>query len=65
MTNGSGSVLLILAAILYFVPSVVAGVRGHHNQAAIFVLNLLLAWTAIGWIIALVWTATAVREAKA
>ena len=55
-------VLLCLAAIVYFLPTVVAGSRGHHNSGAIFVLNLFLGWTFIGWVIALVWACTAVRR---
>jgi hypothetical protein len=38
--------------------SVVAFVRHHHNQWAIFALNLLLGWTLLGWIGALVWSLT-------
>lgn len=29
-----------------------------RNAGAIFVLNLLLGWTVIGWIVALVWALT-------
>ena len=49
----------------YFLPSILAGARGHHNVLAIFLLNLLLGWTGLGWIAALIWAATAVsRPAK-
>lgn len=47
---------------LYFLPTFIANERRHHQGAAIFVLNLLLGWTAIGWIAALIWSATAVRN---
>jgi Superinfection immunity protein len=33
--------------------------RGHRQSLAIFILNLLAGWTAIGWIIAIVWACTA------
>lgn len=47
--------LLILASVaLYFLPSIVG--RDKRNASAIFVLNLLLGWTLIGWVVALVWT---------
>ena len=49
------------ALILYFVPSLVAGQRRHHNQAAILALNLFLGWTFVGWVVALVWSLTAVE----
>ncbi len=41
---------------LYFLPTI-AG-RKKRNRYAIFVLNLFLGWTGIGWIIALVWALT-------
>lgn len=40
---------------IYFIPSICA--IGRKNQYAIFVLNLFLGWTVLGWIIALVWAA--------
>ncbi len=42
--------------IIYFVPVLLAHDRKHKNVAAIGILNLLLGWTIIGWIIALIWT---------
>ena len=41
--------------VLYFLPSIVAFARSKRDAVSIFVLNLLLGWTAIGWVIALVW----------
>ena len=49
---------LILMAALYFLPTVIAMFRAKRNTFAIFVLNLLLGWTAIGWVVALVWSVT-------
>ena len=57
-SGGSVLVGLIIVAIPYFAPSIVAFVRHHHNQWAIFALNLLLGWTGLGWIGALVWSLT-------
>jgi hypothetical protein len=48
---------------LYFVPSLIAALRGHHQTTAIFLLNLLLGWTFIGWVVALIWSATAAPPA--
>jgi hypothetical protein len=50
-----------LGVVFYFIPAGVAGMRDHHNSIAIFVLNLLLGWTFVGWVIALVWACTEVR----
>src|SRR5207249_4859503 len=53
-------ILLILGVVcLYFLPSWVAGYRQHRNFNAIFVLNILLGWSVLGWIIAFVWAFTA------
>ncbi|HTS59049.1 MAG TPA: superinfection immunity protein [Terriglobales bacterium] len=45
-----------LSFIFYFLPSIVAFARSKRDSVSIFVLNLLLGWTAIGWVIALVWS---------
>lgn len=46
----------------YFLPTTIALAREHHQLAAIFALNLLLGWTVLGWIAALVWAATATHK---
>ena len=48
--------LLIIGACFYFLPTII-GFR-KRNAGAIFVLNLLLGWTIVGWIVALVWALT-------
>ncbi len=47
----------------YFAPAIIAGRRKHHQENAIIVLNILLGWTVLGWIVALVWAFTAVVAA--
>jgi hypothetical protein len=42
-----------LGVAIYFLPSIVAAARQTHNVTGIFLLNLFLGWTGIGWIIAL------------
>jgi ABC-type transport system involved in cytochrome c biogenesis permease component len=46
----------------YMLPWIIAAVRVHHQSLAIFALNLFLGWTALGWIVALIWALTAVRR---
>ena len=41
--------------LFYFLPSIIAAAKSKRDLVSIFVLNLLLGWTAIGWVIALVW----------
>ncbi len=49
-------IMLIGAAILYFVPSVIAFIRRKRNFKAIAALNLLLGWSFLGWVAALIWS---------
>lgn len=44
--------------IIYFLPSIIAAFRAKPHWFGIFILNLLLGWTIIGWIVALVWSLT-------
>lgn len=41
--------------VMYFLPAIVAFSRSKRDAVSILVLNLFLGWTAIGWVIALVW----------
>ncbi|MNJ28991.1 hypothetical protein D3C77_235470 [compost metagenome] len=52
----------VTAALFYFPPTIVAWIRQHPNRVSIFLLNLLLGWTVIGWFIALIWSASATRR---
>lgn len=53
---------LVTAALFYFPPTIVAWARNHPNRVSIFLLNLLLGWTVIGWVAALIWSASAIRR---
>jgi Superinfection immunity protein len=53
-----GFIVLGLLIGGYFLPAIIAGGRKHNNAGAIFVLNLFLGWTFVGWVIALVWAFT-------
>ena len=63
-----GTVLLlivgfVLALVVYFLPTIIANNRRHRERTPIFVLNLLLGWTFVGWCAALVWSLTSHVEA--
>lgn len=49
----AGVVLLLVIVALYFVPLIVAAARSMPNVGSIAVINVLLGWTGIGWIVAL------------
>lgn len=48
------SICLTVLTLGYMLPWMVASLRGKSNTGAIGLLNLLLGWTFIGWIVALV-----------
>lgn len=45
--------LLLFGLALYGLPTIVALYRGMTNTGSVFVVNLFLGWTVIGWIVAL------------
>lgn len=57
-------ILIILGLCLYFLPSFMAHQRKHLNREAIFVANLLLGWTVLGWVICLVWAVMRTQTKK-
>lgn len=50
--------VLIIVLLIYFIPLVVAVGRRHKNAVPIFIVNIFLGWTFIGWFGALVWAFT-------
>ena len=46
--------------ILYFVPSFVA--HDKKYSSGIFVLNLFLGWTLLGWVGALIWAVSSPKK---
>jgi hypothetical protein len=66
---GSQGVTMVILALLilfgsitciglYFIPFIIAHENHHRNAAPIFVINLFLGWTLLGWVGALAWSLT-------
>lgn len=53
--NPNDALVLLIALALYLLPTIVAQARRHRSTGAIFALNLLLGWTFLFWVLALVW----------
>ena len=52
---GVGMLILFFIVLgIYFIPFSIAMMRGSDLTAAVFVVNLFLGWSGIGWIAALV-----------
>lgn len=56
--------ITILLGALYFLPAFVGIMRGHHNAGSIFVIDLFLGWTLIGWVVALAMACSAVHPER-
>jgi len=58
---------LVLGSMLgiYIAPLVIAVVRDHHRLPWIGLLNLAAGWTVAGWIAAMAWSVTAIRQPAA
>jgi hypothetical protein len=54
--------LILLALICYFLPTIVASNWRHPDKDAIFVINLFLGWSLIGWMIALAWASQGIKN---
>lgn len=53
LLHTGGVYFALMAMMLYFLPSFAAW--GKRIWGAIFLLNLILGWMLIGWIVALLW----------
>jgi len=53
-------IILLIGALvslaLYFIPTFIACRRDHAKLPGIVAVNILLGWTFLGWIAALVWS---------
>ena len=45
--------------LLYWLPTVVAVARQAHSALGVFLVNLFLGWTILGWFVALIWSLAA------
>ncbi len=50
------AVVYLVILILYFLPTFIARARKISSQKSIFMTNLFLGWTVLGWILALLWS---------
>lgn len=53
------SIVLAVVTLGYMLPWMIAAMRGKSNAGAVGLLNFLLGWTVIGWVIALVMSCSA------
>ncbi|CZF78991.1 hypothetical protein GCE9029_01186 [Grimontia celer] len=47
-------IIIILALFIYFIPTLTASMRDSGKTFMVFVVNLFLGWSLVGWVVALV-----------
>ncbi len=55
MLPGAAILMILIFLVIYFLPTIVAMNRKHQSTVGIVLLNILLGWTFLGWVIAFVW----------
>jgi hypothetical protein len=54
--------LCVIAALIYFIPTLVGFMRGHPNRWVIFLLNFVFGVTILGWFGCLIWASNAIQK---
>ncbi len=54
-----------IVGFIYLLPAFTADRRRHRDLRAIAIVNVLVGWTIIGWVVALVWALSPARGLKA
>jgi hypothetical protein len=56
--------LLVLVAFLacYFLPTLIAAIRGKLGTGGVFFVNLFLGWTVVGWFVSFIWACSGRTE---
>jgi len=56
-----GFPFFLASVALYFLPTIIAIARHKTNLLGIVLVNFLLGWSVIGWVIALIWAISTER----
>jgi len=57
-----GLFLIVIIALVYFLPTIVAFSRQHRNRWIILAINLVFGATLLGWVLALIWALNKVDD---
>ena len=49
---------IIVGVLFLFLPTFIANIRNCVDRTAIFLINIFLSFTVIGWLVALIWSIT-------
>jgi len=55
---------IIVGAALYLFPTLIGFLRSHKQLGSLFMLNVLLGWSGLGWIAALIFAFWSFKHPK-
>lgn len=61
-SSGTVTGIILVFALLYLIPSLVAFLRRHPNRWPILLINIALGGTILGWFGALIWAMHAIHK---
>ncbi len=53
---------LYMVLSLYFLPTIISEQQRHPHRTTIGVLNVLLGWTVLGWLVTMAWACRGARQ---
>ena len=56
MESLAAILVLLFVLAVYLIPTIIAFSRGHASKWGIGVLNIVLGWSLIFWVVALIWS---------
>lgn len=56
MESLAAILFLLFVLAVYLIPTIIAFSRGHASKWGISVLNIVLGWSLVFWVIALIWS---------
>ena len=55
MESLAATLVLLFILAVYLTPTIIAFARGHASKWGIGVLNIVLGWSLVFWVVALIW----------
>lgn len=56
MESLAAILVLLFVLAVYLIPTIIAFSRGHASKWGIGVLNIVLGWSLVFWVVALIWS---------
>ncbi|ATS92498.1 putative membrane immunity protein [Escherichia phage St11Ph5] len=55
MESLAAILVMLFVLAVYLIPTIIAFARGHASKWGIGVLNIVLGWSLVFWVVALIW----------